>query len=41
MKPRKALWAALLALSTGGCDLYYYRIPSPDDLWHVIRGSTT
>jgi len=36
MKPRKALWAALLTLSTGGCDLYYYRIPSPDDLWHVI-----
>jgi len=20
----------------GGCDYYYYRIPSPDDLWHVI-----
>jgi mono/diheme cytochrome c family protein len=36
MKPPKGLWAALLALSTAGCDLYYYRIPSPDDLWHVI-----
>jgi mono/diheme cytochrome c family protein len=36
MKPRKALWAALVALSTTGCDYYYYKIPSPDDLWHVI-----
>ena len=36
MRPPKALWAALLALSTTGCDLYYYKIPSPDDLWHVI-----
>jgi mono/diheme cytochrome c family protein len=26
----------LLALGTGGCDYYYYRLPSPDDLWHVI-----
>jgi mono/diheme cytochrome c family protein len=31
-------WAGLvlLALSTTGCDFYYYRLPSPDDLWHVI-----
>ena len=36
MKGRKALRAALLALSLTGCDLYYYKIPSPDDLWHVI-----
>jgi mono/diheme cytochrome c family protein len=27
---------ALLLLSTGACDFYYYRLPSPDDLWHVI-----
>ena len=36
MKGPKALRAALLALSLTGCDLYYYKIPSPDDLWHVI-----
>ena len=36
MKTRKALWAALLALSATGCDFYYYRIPSPDDLWAII-----
>lgn len=27
---------AALALSTGACDFYYNRLPSPDDLWHVI-----
>ncbi|HYF38387.1 MAG TPA: cytochrome c [Gemmatimonadales bacterium] len=27
---------ALLALLTGGCDWYYYRLPSPDDLWRII-----
>ncbi len=27
---------ALLALFCGGCDFYYYRLPSPDELWHVI-----
>jgi mono/diheme cytochrome c family protein len=27
---------AALALSTGACDFYYHRIPSPDDLWYVI-----
>jgi mono/diheme cytochrome c family protein len=32
---RKALLAALL-LCCGACDFYYYRVPSPDDLWHVI-----
>ena len=36
MKGRKVLGAALLALALTGCDLYYYKIPSPDDLWHVI-----
>jgi mono/diheme cytochrome c family protein len=31
-------WAGLAALtfSTTGCDFYYYRVPSPDDLWRVI-----
>lgn len=27
---------AVLTLSTAACDFYYYRIPSPDELWHVI-----
>jgi mono/diheme cytochrome c family protein len=26
----------VLTLSVAGCDFYYYRLPSPDDLWHVI-----
>ena len=31
-------WGALaaLTLSTTGCDFWYNRVPSPDDLWHVI-----
>lgn len=32
---RKAMYAVLL-LFTGACDFYYYRVPSPDDLWRVI-----
>ena len=32
---RRAAWAFLLLLC-GGCDFYYYRLPSPDDLWRVI-----
>jgi mono/diheme cytochrome c family protein len=32
---RRAL-LALLLLGAGGCDFYYYRLPSPDDLWHII-----
>lgn len=32
---RRAVFAAL-ALLCGGCDFYYYRLPSPDDLWRVI-----
>ena len=32
---RKAILAVLL-LCSGGCDYYYYRLPSPDDLWYVI-----
>jgi mono/diheme cytochrome c family protein len=27
---------ALLALLCSSCDVWYNRIPSPDDLWHVI-----
>ncbi|HEV8176700.1 MAG TPA: hypothetical protein VGP44_03320, partial [Gemmatimonadales bacterium] len=36
--PKGWLTAALatLALSTGACDFYYHRLPSPDDLWHII-----
>ena len=31
-------WAGLaaLTLSTTSCDWYYYRLPSPDDLWRII-----
>lgn len=31
-------WAGLasLVLSVSACDYYYYRVPSPDDLWHII-----
>jgi mono/diheme cytochrome c family protein len=32
---RRAL-LALLLLGLGACDFYYYRIPSPDDLWRAI-----
>jgi mono/diheme cytochrome c family protein len=32
---RKALLASLL-IFTAACDFYYYRVPSPDDLWHII-----
>ena len=35
MKGRKSA-LALLALLSAGCDFYYNRVPSPDDLWHVI-----
>ncbi len=26
----------LVALGAGGCDFWYNRVPSPDDLWHVV-----
>jgi mono/diheme cytochrome c family protein len=32
---RRAAWAVLMLLC-GGCDFYYHRLPSPDDLWHII-----
>lgn len=37
-RPKGWLTGALtmLALSTGGCDFYYHRLPSPDDLWYII-----
>ena len=35
MRPPRAALAALLLL-LGGCDFYYYRVPSPDDLWRII-----
>jgi len=27
---------ALLLLLSSACDFYYYRVPSPDELWHII-----
>jgi mono/diheme cytochrome c family protein len=45
MKPREPRWASLavrtallaaLSLGAGGCDWWYDRVPSPDDLWHII-----
>ena len=33
---RGRLLLGALLLLTGGCDFYYYRLPSPDDLWHII-----
>lgn len=35
MKAPRAALAALL-LFCGACDWYYYRLPSPDDLWHIL-----
>jgi mono/diheme cytochrome c family protein len=36
MKRLDLLPLALLCLLSGACDYYYYRIPSPDDLWRII-----
>jgi mono/diheme cytochrome c family protein len=41
VKRRERRWgrlclAALLSLGAGGCEVYYYDIPSPDDLWYII-----
>jgi mono/diheme cytochrome c family protein len=39
MRARKLLGTALLPvllLLSAGCDFYYYQIPSPDRLWHII-----
>jgi mono/diheme cytochrome c family protein len=35
MRPPRAALATLLLL-LGACDFYYYRLPSPDDLWRII-----
>ena len=38
VKRRRGWWGALAALTVAasGCDFYYYRVPSPDNLWHII-----
>jgi mono/diheme cytochrome c family protein len=33
---RRTASIALLTVLLGGCDFWYNRVPSPDDLWHVI-----
>ncbi len=33
---RRRAALALLLLLSGACDFYYYRVPSPDELWHII-----
>jgi mono/diheme cytochrome c family protein len=35
-QPRAWGFALACAALLSGCDTYYYRIPSPDDLWHII-----
>jgi len=37
-RPKRAVWsgAVLLALLLTGCEAYYYKIPSPDDLLHAV-----
>jgi mono/diheme cytochrome c family protein len=35
-RPDRLLWVVALTLLTGGCDFWYNRVPSPDDLWHII-----
>ena len=29
-------WLAAAVLMTTGCDVWYHRVPSPDDLWYII-----
>jgi mono/diheme cytochrome c family protein len=37
MRPKlAALVVATAALGAGGCDVYYHRLPSPDDLMHAV-----
>ena len=33
---RRTASIALLTVLLGGCDFWYNRVPSPDDLWHVV-----
>jgi mono/diheme cytochrome c family protein len=35
-RPKARLALVALILLSSGCDFYYYRLPSPDDLWRVI-----
>ena len=35
-RPDRFLWVAALSLLAGGCDFWYNRVPSPDQLWYVI-----
>lgn len=35
-RARNAASIALLTVLLGGCDVWYNRVPSPDDLWYVI-----
>jgi mono/diheme cytochrome c family protein len=35
-RPDRLAWIALLTVLAGGCDFWYNRVPSPDDLWYVI-----
>jgi mono/diheme cytochrome c family protein len=32
----RALFVALVALGTAGCEAWYNRVPSPDHLWYII-----
>ncbi len=34
--PERALCLAALTLFAGGCDFWYSRVPSPDDLWRRV-----
>jgi mono/diheme cytochrome c family protein len=36
MKRPRTAGLALLGLLCGACDWYYYKLPSPDDLWRII-----
>jgi mono/diheme cytochrome c family protein len=36
MRRHKAAGLALLAVLSGACDVWYNKVPSPDDLWHVV-----
>jgi mono/diheme cytochrome c family protein len=36
MKRPRTAGLALLVLLCGACDWYYYKLPSPDDLWRII-----
>jgi mono/diheme cytochrome c family protein len=35
-RPERLLWLAALTLFAGGCDFWYSRVPSPDNLWYVV-----